>query len=461
MPVRSMWAPHPFRAGFAILDDTEGSSFESVRTVYDHFADAGLRATRTVWAFEADQRSGLAPLDRPAGRGVTLEDAAYRDYCAELVRRGCELALHGASAGNNPRWRTLAAFERLDALGALGRTFVPHRRNAENLYAQEPFIAASVLRPLMRTLRSAHRSFGQDPESPWYWGDVCRARVRWMRLFRTAPLDTLVTNPSLPYFERDKPLVRGWFATSERRLEDATTPEALAELVQAQGLCLLREHLGAYGDRWGVAPQLARSVRRLRSAPSLWVDTVEAVLDRRERMQAIALAWRDSNLWIVNTGDHPVAGLQLVFGSRSRPFGRNVEVGFQDGIATVRHVPARAIVYLDCATPIQVAGPNAVELDARHHGTWTFGHGSCRINLGHSPWSVGGVTVAPESFHLAFDPAAEPHRARMRAGDHERAWLFAVHLALLVRRVARQGGPPRDPWKFGSRAGHASMVDAR
>src|SRR5437667_2470462 len=282
IPVKLLWTPHPHRGGFAIVDHTDGASLEGVRIVYDFLDSLGLRATKTVWVFEPEGPSGIPPLPASVLRGVTLETRAYREYCAELVRRGFEIALHGASAGNNRRDRTLAAFERLEReLKTGARTYVCHAKNAENPYWQARAVDRSPLRWVMKLVASRHRCSGEIPTSPYFWGDVCRERVRYVRLFRTAQLNTLAANPSMPYFEREKPYVRGWFTMTDRSLGDATRPEALAMLSHENGLCILRQHLARHADpeSWSVRPGFEAAMRRLRGAPDLWVDTAGAMLD--------------------------------------------------------------------------------------------------------------------------------------------------------------------------------------
>jgi hypothetical protein len=444
IPIRLLWTPYPHRGGFCMLDDTDGASLESVKIVYEHLDSIGLCTTKTVWAFEPREASGIPPLPGPVAGGVTLETPAYREYCAELARRGNEIALHGASAGNNRRERTLAALGVLEReFGAPGHTYVCHAKNAENPYWQQRAVAAGPLRWMMNALASRYRCSGEDPASPYFWGDVCRARVRFMRLFRTARINTLAANPSMPYHEREKPWVRGWFTSTERGLDECTTPEALASLGFENGLCLVRQHLSRFANpRTGrVHDSFKHAMRRLRGAPDLWIGTVSAVLGRLQNIHGVALAYRDSNLWIVNTNDESVEGLQIFMGERPRPQPQDhsIEIAHQDGIAAIKHLPPRSITYFDCSAPLLIAGRNAVELDDAFRGRLDLGHGTCWLNLGHAPWFAAGKTIAAGGFDLTFEPGCEEVRAMSRASEAELTRLFLGHAALLVRRVAREG----------------------
>ena len=441
IPVKLLWTPHPYRGGFAILDHPDGATLERVRAVYDYLDSMGVRTTKTLWAFEPEGPSGIPPLPELVLEGVTLESRAYRDYCVRLARGGFELALHGASAGNNRRGRTCAAFDRLEReLGAAARTYVCHAKNAENPYWQGKAVVGGPLRWAANLAGWRHRCSGEDPASPYYWGDVCRERVRYMRLFRTPEINTLGANPSMPYFEREKPCVRGWFTATDRSLDRATRPDALALLAHENGLCVSRQHLARHANPGGsgVTEEFDRAMRRLREAPDLWVDTAGTMLDRLRAIQGVVLAYRDSNLWIVNLNPEPVHRLQLEMGERPRPQGRYLGIEYHDGVAVIDELPPSSVTYLDCSAPLFIADRNATELDGELHGRWDFGHGTCWLNLGHAEWRAAGRTLKPLGFEIAFEPGCAELRAMSRAPAAEITRLCLGHAGLRVRGSRRE-----------------------
>lgn len=438
IPVRLIWTPHPHQCAFSIIDDPEGSTAESVRLVYDTLSDLGLRSTKGVWVFES-QKTQRRSRKR---EGVTLQDRPHREYCAELTRRGFEIALHGASSGNDLRERSHAAFEFVEReLGRAPIVCASDPWNVECMYGNAELVARGPLRWALAPLRLGRRSLGEDPTGLRFWGDVCRERIRYMRLFRTPSINTLVANPSMPYFEREKPLVRSWFTVTEHGLAGVTTPESLATLAHENGACLLRQHLVRHVDldRRRVSEACGRALRRLRGAPNLWVDTAGAVLDRLRLIQGVILAYRDANLWLVNTNDEPVTRLQLVMGDRPRPQASGVLLEYHDGVAVVTHVPPRSITYLDCSAPLVIEDRNAVALDAELHGTWRFGHGTCWLNLGHAPWSVAERMIAPLGYALGFESGHEDLHPMSQASDAELTSLFLGHVFRARTNNARLG----------------------
>src|SRR5262249_22313029 len=149
---------------------------------------------------------GIPALPESIQRGVTLEDPEYARYCDTLSQAGFEICLHGASAGNNRRERTARALELVAARFGRPGTYICHAKNAENPYWHERVAPRGPAQRLLG-LASRYRCSGEDPASPYYWGDLCRSEVKQIRLFRTRNVNTLAENPSMPYHDPEKPYV--------------------------------------------------------------------------------------------------------------------------------------------------------------------------------------------------------------------------------------------------------------
>jgi hypothetical protein len=67
---------------FTIIDDTDKSTLENVRPMYDLLFEQGLLATKTVWP--------LAPMRHHPSAGTTLEDRPYRNWVCGLSEKGFE-----------------------------------------------------------------------------------------------------------------------------------------------------------------------------------------------------------------------------------------------------------------------------------------------------------------------------------------------------------------------------------
>ena len=436
---RLLWAPHPYRAGFCITDDTDAATLDSVSIVYDFLSSIGLRTTKTVWAFSPAEPCGIPGLPSSITRGITLEDGAYLDYLRRLGERGFEICLHGASAGNNVRARTIAAFELLDRSFQASRTYICHAKNAENPYWHERVAPRGPARWAL-ALASRYRCSGEVPESPYFWGDLCLARGMRIRLFRTRNVNTLAENPSMPYHDPAKPLVAAWFSATKRSFADCCAPESIEQLRSEHGLCVLYQYLHRYAvpETRRVTPEFQASAERLMAAGDILVDTTERLMDRLQAIQRVFLATRGAELWLVNANDQDVDEVQVLLdGAGARPRADGVtEAGSRLRVA---RLPARRALRVELDRPVGIVGARPLSLDGAGHGRSSLPEGSLFLNLGASPWTVDGeLTLEPGACATRLrEPAGR--RPPGRAGIAELYRLLAGQLATIGREVLLKG----------------------
>jgi hypothetical protein len=272
--------PDGRRFAFTILDDTDDSTVANAKPVYDLLYELGFRTTKTVWMEPCPEGSRLF------FAAETMADPAYRAWVHEVAERGFELAWHGATMESSRRDRTeraLAAFER--EFGRAPRVHANHGQNRENLY----WGARRYHHPLWRTVARIGYAFGgpvfegENPASPYYWGDLGRRSVRYVRNLTFTELNLLAADPDTPYRLPDTPEVAYWFSTADA--PDATafrrlvTRARLDRLRDEGGVCILSTHLGkGYATGGRVDPDVAATLRHLAAQPG-WFVPVSEVLD--------------------------------------------------------------------------------------------------------------------------------------------------------------------------------------
>lgn len=442
---RVAWAPHPYKAGFCITDDTDAATLEQVRAVYDHLRDNGLRATKTVWAFKPEEPCGIPATPDSTLRGITLEDPEYLAYCRGLSAAGFEIALHGATAGNNRRETVRRAFDFLEKEVGAPDTYICHSKNADNPYWEAKITRLQPFRWLLGRM-SRHACSGEIETSPYFWGDVCRARVRQIRLLRTRSLDTLARNPSMPYHDPRKPWVNGWFSATKRPLSACAAPEALARLKRDRGLTVLYQYLHRYAKPEGLDPEFTRAVGNLRD-PEIWVDTAAAHMRRLRHIQGVFLAARGRDLWLVNVNADPVENLRIDCPGVGLADAGDLR-GFSDADGlVVESVPARSVRRLALTRPVRLSGPRGRKASTRALVRFAVPGGALYVNLGERALPSPLGTVEPGSYRLDCGTSGTGEPLLSRASWREEFRLLVDQGSIILREILFKGRS-LDPEKY-------------
>jgi hypothetical protein len=439
---RLLWTPYPYRAGFCITDDPDGADLDEVRVVYDFLRGVGIKTTKAVWVLPAAEPCGDPPLPFDTSRELTFENEEYRDYCLGLHRDGYEICLHGASAGNNRREATIRAFELLEREIAPSGTFICHSKNAENIYWEDKVTSLPIVRRLL-TLYSEHRCRGEVEDSSYFWGDICRERVRQMRLFRTRRLNTLAVNPSMPYYDPDKPYVRGWFTASKRSFRDATTSEALERLKRENGLTILYQYLHRYTRRTQgrVEETVTAGARRLAEDPEILVDTISRIMERLRDIQGLFIIYRDNQFWIVNVHEREATDVQIEL-SRGIAL-LDAETGVEQPSGNILHIPIlppQSCTRFQVDQPVRFTARRTGRLDRHRHTALDFGAGILYVNLSDTEWFAReGRSVPPGDYQLHLRPEFSAVPALSGTSRREERRLVRHQLLLIVREVLFAG----------------------
>jgi hypothetical protein len=276
-----MLLPPGKRFAFSVLDDTDDSTLENVGPVYALLRELGFRTTKTVW-----------PMDCPEGSrhffaAETLQDKAYLGFVHELADAGFEVAFHGATMESSRRERTLEALEFIRSeFGRYPRLSCNHGQNRENLYWGSRRFRSAPVRLMARALgRADGDAYEGDREgSPFFWGDVCRDRIHYVRNFTFDRLNMLEVDRAMPYHVASAPYVRYWFSTADAPDADAfnrlLTPPRIDRLETDGGVCIVSTHFGKRFVNQGRVNPTTEGLLRYLAARQGWFVPVSDVLDR-------------------------------------------------------------------------------------------------------------------------------------------------------------------------------------
>jgi len=230
--------PNDKKFAFSIVDDTDLSTLESVKPVYEYLANSGLRTTKTVWVYPS----------RDHYTGDTLQDAGYLAFVKDLQSKGFEIALHNIGSGRFSRAETLAGLEFFKAnLGQYPNMQINHGNNPDNIYwGYKRYLPP--LRWLMK-LSPLHRvASGEEPDSELFWGDAHKQHITYIRNHTFNGINTASYDPLMPYRDKRKERFSNyWFSSSDAHtvteFNALLTPSSLDHLESTGGLCIAYTHL--------------------------------------------------------------------------------------------------------------------------------------------------------------------------------------------------------------------------
>lgn len=236
--------PEGRKFAFTFCDDTDFATLDNVKPVYDFLADLGLRTTKLIWLFKGEATD--------PNIGDTCENARYTDWLLSLQQRGFEIALHNVAPASSPRERIIRGLDRFQELfGAPPRIHCNHGGCQDNLYWGDARITGWRRRLYNLYTRGNRKDFcqGHVPGSPFFWGDLSRERITYVRNFTVDSLNTLKFCPMMPYYDPSKPFVKFWFAattaSSPKYFKQNFTVPKIDQLIGEGGLCIAYSHFGA------------------------------------------------------------------------------------------------------------------------------------------------------------------------------------------------------------------------
>jgi hypothetical protein len=270
--------PDGKRFAFSIIDDTDMATLERLKPIYELLERHGMRTTKTVWMYDSSD------LSNPTNRGDSLRNPAYRRFILDLQQKGFEIALHGVRGGSSRREDVLRGFDEFKTtFGSYPAIYINHAVNKENIYWGSNLFTFAPYRWL-GAFAIRHEFFGHDPASPYFWGDVAKERVTYVRRFSFGDPNLLRVNASFPYRLPEKPYVNLWFPTANGsrviEFDRLLSSENIARLENEGGVCLVYAHLGSgsFNKSGGLDSRFVSRITEL-SARNGWFVPASRILD--------------------------------------------------------------------------------------------------------------------------------------------------------------------------------------
>jgi len=270
--------PEGKKFAFTIFDDTDSQTLTAGREVYALLRDLGFRTTKSVWP--------IGPTRKPSDHGATCDDPEYRAWVQQLQREGFEIGYHMATSHTSPREDTARALEAFAAyFGQYPAAMSNHYYCDEDIYFGDARMSGvnRVVYNLLTKFRNHNRFRGHVVGDPLFWGDLCQEKIRYVRQFAFAEINTLKACPQMPYHDPARPFVNYWFASTEGADGKAFVKmltEANQERLEAEGgACIMYTHFGrGFYEDGRLLPRFRALMQRLAGRPGLFVP-VTTLLD--------------------------------------------------------------------------------------------------------------------------------------------------------------------------------------
>jgi hypothetical protein len=264
---------------FTVFDDTDHATMQNVPQIYQFLHQLGMITTKSVWPIKGEHVPKIG--------GATCEDADYLRWVCGLKQQGFEIALHNAMYHTSKREQVIAGIEQFNEyFGEYPKIHVNHTGCDDSIYWGDARLSGmnKLFYNLLTRFRNRGKYGGSVESSELFWGDICKQHIKYVRNFVFSDINTLKMCPNMPYYDKERPFVNNWFASSEGpncRAFCQTISEINQDRLEEEGgACVMYTHFGAadFYESEQLNSDFKRLMQRL-SSKNGWFVPVSTLLD--------------------------------------------------------------------------------------------------------------------------------------------------------------------------------------
>ncbi len=241
MSSKILW-PDNKKFAFTIFDDTDRASLDNIKNVYDFLNKLGFKTTKSIW-IGSNESENLE-------EGITCNNTKYLNWLVDLEKKGFEIAYHNTTYSSSQRNEINIGLEKFKKYFDQSYiTMANHSSNKENIYWGSDRLTG--LRKTFYNILTLYKKNnfykGHNKSSDFFWGDLCKKNITYVRNFVFSDINTLKSCPFMPYHDTTKPYVNYWFASSEGNNVNAfnkcLSVKNIDRLEKEGGACIMYTHL--------------------------------------------------------------------------------------------------------------------------------------------------------------------------------------------------------------------------
>lgn len=268
---------------FTIIDDTDDSTLENTKPIYDFLYEKGILITKTVWVYPPRDKQSL---------GDSLQRPEYLKFIKELKEKGFEIGLHNVGSGKYTREEILKGIEEFkDKLGEYPKIHINHSYNPDSIFGgykrfNWPF--NWIVKNLYPQYSGVFQ--GEVEDSNYFWGDKYKEIIRFSRNHEFDGMNTSKFDKLMPYIDpKRSKYTNYWFSASfapnQQVFNHIVTKKAIRNLEDKNGICIIYTHLGYYMKDGVIDPGFVERINLLASNPNGKNIPVSQMLDEIVRQR--------------------------------------------------------------------------------------------------------------------------------------------------------------------------------
>lgn len=316
-------SPYPDGLNFAftITDDPDGAKLEKIKPVYDLLQQLGFKTTIACWVSKPKDLEKMPDSDEQMKSDV-VENEKYLEFLKKYKDMGFEIALHTVTAGHDKREDTIKGYEKFkEIFGDYPKMNIMHSKNKENIYWGKNVFRNSLMKAASG-LYDKTPFAGEDKDSPYFWGDICRGNTKYVRLWGTSDINTIKFNPSMPYHDELKPYVNYWFSFSDgynvKYFNRLLSHENVNRLIKERGASIVYAHFAAGfckkqpDGKYLLNETTKNELTNLSRQKEGWFVPASTMLDRLLVIKNIDVAKEGKSVIITNLNSETVSGVTII-----------------------------------------------------------------------------------------------------------------------------------------------------